>query len=168
MKKNDEISTDSHAPCYTPIVDNWRHHNVGRLLNTSLRRFETRVLELMATAGHGHFAPSHINATRHLDVQGTRLTELAQRAAMTKQSMSELVGQLEKLGIVARRVDPTDARARIIYFTPHGIRWLEAFHQALTQAENEMADLIGTDALNAMKCSLQTYHAGYDGGLTPP
>jgi DNA-binding MarR family transcriptional regulator len=50
---------------------------------------------------------SQIHATRHLDVAGTRLTDMALRAAMTKQSMSELVCQLERRGMVTRRPDPT-------------------------------------------------------------
>ncbi|MFM7005174.1 MAG: MarR family transcriptional regulator, partial [Limnohabitans sp.] len=53
-----------------------------------------------------------LSITRHLEVGGTRLTDLAQRAGMTKQAMGTLVDQCEAWGMVRRENDPTDARAR--------------------------------------------------------
>ena len=69
----------------------WRHANIGRLLNNAVRRFEGRVLELMSERGHGQTRIAHVSLTRNLDVEGTRLTELARRASMSKQAMGELV-----------------------------------------------------------------------------
>lgn len=135
----------------------WRQHNVGRLLNNAVRRFEDRVLAILAQQSLPHLAPSHINATRHLDLDGTRLTELARRAAMTKQSMSELVSQLVQLGIVARHPDPLDTRARQICFTPLGLRWLHAFGAAVAQAEAELCDCVGADAATQLTLALQRY-----------
>src|SRR5262249_29839575 len=63
-----------------PGTDGWRHDNIGRLLNNAVRRFEDRVLELMAEAGYADARISHLNLTRNLDRDGTRLTELAARA----------------------------------------------------------------------------------------
>jgi DNA-binding MarR family transcriptional regulator len=96
----------------------WRHANVGRLLNNAVRRFEARVLELMSASGHVETRIAHVSLTRNLDVEGTRLTELAQRASMSKQAMGELVDQCAELGLVERMADPKDGRARIIRFTP--------------------------------------------------
>jgi DNA-binding MarR family transcriptional regulator len=137
--------------------DRWRHGNIGRLLNNAVRHFEDRVIELLSNAGHKETTANHINATRHIDRQGTRLTDMAQRAAVTKQSMSELVEQLEVLGLVARKADPLDGRARIVYFTPAGFDWLDAFRDAVKQAEKEMAKNIGADSLREMKTALKWY-----------
>lgn len=137
--------------------DRWRHVNIGRLLSNALRHFEARVIELLAEAGHTEITTYHINATRHLDVDGTRLTDMAKRAAVTKQSMSELVTQLEGLGIVARKLDPLDGRARIVYFTPKGLAWLRDFRDAVRRAEREMAHDVGADALRAVKTVLLAY-----------
>ena len=139
------------------IDDRWRHGNIGRLLSNALRHFEARVIELLAQAGHTESTAMHINATRHLDIEGTRLTDMAQRAAVTKQSMSELVAQLETLGIVARKLDPLDGRARIVYFTPQGLVWLKDFRDAVRQAEKEMARNIGADSLRSVKAALRWY-----------
>lgn len=139
------------------IDDSWRHGNIGRLLSNALRHFEERLIELLAESGHHEITQSHINATRHLDVNGTRLTEMAQRAAMTKQSMSELVEQLEEKGLVTRRPDPLDGRARLVCFTPAGLAWLDDFRAAVKQAERELARAIGADVLRAVKEALRNY-----------
>lgn len=147
--------------------DAWRHDNVGRLLHQALRRFEGRVIELMAAAGHDAVSPSHVNATRHLDLAGTRLTTMAQRAAMTKQSMAELVAQLEQRGLVTRQPDPADGRARLVHFTPQGLAWLDDFRVAVQQAEREMAQSLGAAPLQALRRALRDYGAGAAAGLRP-
>ena len=86
----------------------WRHANIGRLLNNAVRRFEARVLELMSASGHVDTRIAHVGLTRNLDVEGTRLTELARRASMSKQAMGELVDQCVELGLVDRVADPGD------------------------------------------------------------
>ena len=141
----------------TALADRWRHVNIGRLLNNALRHFEARVVELLAEAGHTEITTHHINATRHLDIGGTRLTDMARRAAVTKQSMSELVDQLEALGIVARKPDPSDGRARIVYFTPRGLAWLKDFRDAVRKAEKEMARDVGAGELGTVKTVLLAY-----------
>lgn len=139
--------------------EGWRQANIGRLLNNALRRFESRVVELLKTAGHAEVTPAHINATRHLDVGGTRLTDMAQRAVMTKQSMSELVGQLEALGLVTRRADPADGRARLVHFTAEGLDWLDDFRRAVLKAEAEAATSMGEDTMRLIKEALSRYDA---------
>lgn len=140
----------------------WRHANIGRLLNNAVRRLEARVLELMAQAGHGETRIAHIGLTRNLDVAGTRLTDLARRASMSKQAMGELVDQCAKLGLVTRANDPSDKRARIVTFTAAGLVWLEAFRSAIDIAEQEMRSEIGAEAMDALVRGLSTYGSNYN------
>lgn len=135
----------------------WRHANIGRLLNNAVRRFEAHVLELMSERGHAETRIAHVSLTRNLDVDGTRLTELAKRASMSKQAMGELVVQCEGLGLVARTVDPCDRRARIVTFTPAGLLWLEAFRAAVDIAENEMRQELGDKTINVIIEGLCAY-----------
>src|SRR5690606_5434 len=121
----------------------WRRDNIGRLLNDAIGRFESRILRQMETAGYQGFSLSHITVTRNLDLAGTRATELARRANITKQSMSELIAQLETSGIVERRPDPADGRAKIVYFSKAGLSWLDAFRSALHDAEQDMEKELG-------------------------
>jgi len=135
----------------------WRRENVGRLLNDAIDRFESGILQQMEDAGYHGFSLSHITVTRNLDLAGTRATELARRAGITKQSMSELIHQLEASGIVERQPDPADGRAKIVYFSKAGLAWLEAFGSALHNAEQEMAGELGADTFAALKRALSAY-----------
>ena len=110
--------------------DGWRQTHLGRLLGHAMRRFDARVLQLMARdvdvplalsnlAAREQVSAAHIHITRHLSLEGDRLTDLAQRAGMTKQSMGDMVDQCAAWGLVTRQPDPRDARARRVCFTPN-------------------------------------------------
>lgn len=137
----------------------WRRNNPGRLLDNALRRFEDRVMELMRASGHAQTRRSHVNLTRHLDLDGTRITELARRAAMTNAAMTELIDQCEALGLVERAADPTDGRARVVRFTRAGLAWLDAFGRAVARAQKEMTEEIGQTSLIRLLDDLARYAA---------
>ncbi len=94
---------------------------------------------------------------QNLDLHGTRLTTIAGRASMTKQSMLELVNKAEALGLVERRNDPEDRRAKIVVFTPRGLEMLELVHQGVALAERRMAAVMGPSFLSTMKERLTAY-----------
>lgn len=140
----------------------WRANNPGRVLSNALRRFEDRVLRLMEEAGHAQTRRSHVNLTRHLDLEGTRITELARRASMTKAAMTELIDQCVQLGLVERTSDPTDGRVRIVRFTPAGKDWLHAFGRAVETAQQEMATDISAEAMQLLLTELAHYGRNND------
>ena len=151
--------------------ERWRQTHLGRLLGHAMRRFDTRVLQLMAASAQAPLALSnlaardkvgaaHIHITRHLPLDGARLTELAQAAGLTKQSMGDLVDQCEAWGLVTRGADPLEARARRIAFTPAGLDWLAAFQAAVTQAEAEFRAAVGADVATVVALGLEAYAGG--------
>jgi DNA-binding MarR family transcriptional regulator len=140
----------------------WRHANIGRLLNNAVHRFEARVLELMNERGHAGTRIAQLSLVRNLDVEGTRLTELARRAAMSKQAMGELVDQCTELGLVDRMADPADGRARIVKFTRAGLIWLDALHGAIDIAEREMRGELGKATMDTIIKALAAYGAKFD------
>ncbi len=154
----------------TTLNDVWRQAHVGHWLSQALLRFDARVLSLMARnvdvplalsnlAARGKLSASHVHITRHLALDGSRLTDLAQRANLTKQAMGKLVEQCEAWGLVARLDDPRDARARRIVFTPVGLLWLRAFREAVTQAEDELRAAVGADVAAVIAIGLEAYAA---------
>jgi DNA-binding MarR family transcriptional regulator len=151
-------------------MEDWRHANIGRLLNNAVRRFEQRVFQLLEEAGHREARLPHLNLTRNLNVEGTRITELARRAEMTKQAMGELVGEGEKLGIVVSRSDPSDRRAKLVTFTDKGMQWLDAFHKALERAEVEMRQELGRPTFARLSAALHRYGSRFDslGNMNQP
>ena len=151
--------------------DAWRQTHLGRLLGHAMRRFDARVLELMAhnvevplalsnLAARDQVSAAHVHITRHLSLSGDRLTDLAQRAGMTKQAMANLVDQCEAWGLVAREADPLDARARRVRFTPTGLAWLQAFHDAVAQAEVEFRAEVGNEVATVVTIGLEAYAGG--------
>lgn len=148
--------------------DRWRSGHLGRLMGDALRRFDERVLHLMAHDAHVPLALSnlaardqigaaHIHITRHLALQGSRLTELAARAGMSKQAMGDLVDQCEAWNLVRREPDPLDRRARLIVFTETGLLWLEAFRLAVVRAEAEFRAQVGQDVATVVALGLEAY-----------
>lgn len=163
-------------PPPSPTEDGWRQTHLGRLFGHAMRRFDARVLQLMAhnvevplalsnLAGRDQVSAAHVHITRHLALSGDRLTDLAHRAGMTKQAMANLVDQCEAWGLVTREADPLDARARRVCFTPTGLAWLRAFRDAVAQAEAEFRAEVGPDVATVVAIGLEAY-AGGDGDAT--
>ena len=151
--------------------DDWRQTHLGRLMGHALRRFDARVLQLMARdvqvplalsnlAAREQVGAAHVHITRHLSLAGDRLTDLAERAGMTKQAMASLVDQCEAWGLVTRERDPHDARARRVCFTPTGLAWLEAFRAAVAQAEAEFRAEVGDEVATVVALGLEAYANG--------
>ncbi len=145
-----------------PQPPSWRTHNAGRIMGNALSRFEDRVLAILDAAGHPGTRRSHVNLTRHLDLEGTRITELARRAAMTNAAMTELIDQCAAMGLVERHDDPADRRARIVRFTPAGRVWLAAFGEAVAKAQQEMAGEVGEPGMSVLMSRLDAYGSGID------
>ena len=145
------------------LDDRWRQAHLGRLLGHAMRRFDERVLALMThdaevplalsnLAARAQVGAAHVHITRHLSLRGSRLTELAHHAGMTKQAMGDLVTQCEAWGLVQREPDPLDRRARRIVFTPAGLLWLDAFRRAVAQAEQRRVAQSEEGAVGGHRC----------------
>ena len=150
--------------------DAWRLTHLGYLMGRALQRFDARVLMLMAhnvevplglsnLAARGQVSAAHIHITRHLPLAGSRLTDLATRADMTKQAMGKLVDQCEAWGLVTRAPDPRDARAVWVGFSATGLIWLKAFQEAVAQAEDELRVAIGEQVATVIAIGLEAYAA---------
>ena len=152
----------------TYVTTGWQQAHMGHWLSQALQRFDARVLSLMAgnaevplalsnLAARGSLSASHSHITRHLALEGLRLTELARRAGVSKQAMGKLVEQCAAWGMVTRQDDPRDARARRIVFTPMGLALLTAFRQAVVVAEEELQVAVGVDVATVMALGLEAY-----------
>jgi DNA-binding MarR family transcriptional regulator len=151
-----------------PMDDRWRQTHLGRLLGHAMRRFDERVLHLMAhnegvplalanLAARDQISAAHVHITRHLALEGSRLTDLAQAAGMSKQAMGDLVDQCAAWGLVQRQTDVLDARAKRVVFTADGLAWLRAFKDAVAQAEAEFRQAVGPDVATVVALGLEAY-----------
>ncbi|MFZ2737324.1 MAG: MarR family transcriptional regulator [Burkholderiaceae bacterium] len=155
----------------TTASQSWRVTHLGRLLGHAMRRFDARVLTLMAhnvevplalsnLAARGQISAAHIHITRHLSLGGSRLSELAQSAGMSKQAMGKLVDQCEAWGLVSRAIDVRDARAKTVVFSDTGLAWLAAFQAAVGQAEAEFRQEVGGNVAAVVALGLEAYASG--------
>ncbi len=103
-------------------IGGWRQQHVGRLFLRASRSFAALATRKLKERGHEGLGMAHTALLPHLDAEegGTRATEIAQRAGMTKQAAGRVLRDLERLGYVERMADPEDARATLVAFTTRG------------------------------------------------
>ncbi len=104
--------------------------------------------------GFAEIRPAHGCVFGHIDDEGDRLTELAERSGLTKQSVGEAVGDLERLGFVERVPDPADGRAKIIRLTPHGADALAAAAAIFADIEERFAAEVGRERFDEFRETL--------------
>jgi DNA-binding MarR family transcriptional regulator len=98
--------------------------------------------------------PAHTALFEHIELGGTRLTEIARRAGISKQAVGQLVDELAERGMVERQPDPTDARAQKVFFTDQGLEQLVAGIDVLDELELELGGDAGAMTLDRLRRDL--------------
>lgn len=130
--------------------------NLVVLLREAYLSLNDLVPARLAERGHGAVRPAHSAVFQYLDDTGTSVSQLAERAQMTKQAMAELVAHLENHGYVVRKPNPADARSKLVVPTARG-REVVAIAQALVpEIERVVEQAVGTDRLDALHQDLVT------------
>src|ERR671935_972201 len=83
--------------------------DLSHLLLTAFRSLDAEIGRGLQDRGISDLRPSQAAALLVVDRAGTRLTDLARRAGITKQAMMQMVDELESLGCVRRLQDEADA-----------------------------------------------------------
>jgi DNA-binding MarR family transcriptional regulator len=125
--------------------------STGRLFLLAYRDFQIRCVPMLEERGHGKLTAAHITALTHIDTEGARLVNLADRANMTKQSMGDLIQELEVAGYVARADDPKDKRASIITLTEQGKRFFVDAQVITQEIDKAYAAIIGEKGMSQLR-----------------
>jgi len=136
----------SHDPAADPLVA-FRRFHIGLLFQELSRDFERRARATLQARGHAGLQPSHQVVFASLGRFGARLTELADRAAMSKQAMGQRVDDLERLGYVERVPDPADRRAKIVRFTRKGSAFMSDAAEVVSRIWQDYAEQLGEQEL---------------------
>src|SRR5438876_6895089 len=91
-----------------------------QLLDLAFGDFSEELGKRVEQSGFSDIRPGHGCVFGTIEPEGSRLTDLAERARMTKQSVGEATSDLEQRGYVERVSDPDDGRAKIIRLTERG------------------------------------------------
>lgn len=129
--------------------------SLGHLLFRTARLLnELGVARASAEFGIPGLRAAHMQVIPHLDLSGTRATEIARRMGISKQAVGELLDEIEAFGVIERIPDPTDGRARIVRFTERGRAGLLVGLGVLAGIEAELAARIGADTVARLKADL--------------
>ncbi len=125
--------------------------SVVQLLFKCARLANEEALErVRQKSGVTNLRASHTALFPHIDFEGTRLTVLAQRLGISKQAVGQLVGELEQMGTLERVPDPSDGRAKLIRFSAQGRRWMMEGLGVLKEVEEDYAQKIGHERMEAL------------------
>src|SRR5689334_20986422 len=125
--------------------------NLGILLRIPYHQVVERVSSGLAEAGFDDLRPAHTAVFQHIAAGGSRLTDLAERAQITKQSMGYLVDYLEERGYLERRPDPTDRRAALVCLTDRGWQEVGAALAIIAALEEEWARALGRQRMRQLR-----------------
>lgn len=124
--------------------------NTISLLGQAYSLFGFQIVDGVVGAGFPQ-KPKHSAVFAQIDPEGSRLTELANRANITPQAMGELIDELEELGYVSRQPDPTDRRAKLIVLTDEGRAAVEAGIQTIVGLEQRITEILGETGHQALR-----------------
>lgn len=141
------------SPSSREAVEAAKQDNLGQLLLRAARLYDQEARRRVAAAG-GELRPAWARLFPHIDWEGTRVTDLAARVGATKQAVGQTVAELEAAGLVVRRPDDDDGRARLVLFTAKGRRAMVHGLGVLRDLERDFEGAVGARALGALKQSL--------------
>jgi len=128
--------------------------NTGLLLFIPYRALEMRVYAALRTAGFDDATPAQMRVFQRVGPDGTRLTELAEAAEITKQTAGFLVDQLVDAGYVERVRDPADGRARLVRATAKGREATTVAAAEVARVEAEWEAHLGSRGMTALRRQL--------------
>jgi len=124
------------------------------LMHIAARHAETRVFDAVVAAGYDDVTPAMGRLAAQVTEEGIRVTELAERTRMTKQSASQLVEQLERAGYVERVPDPRDQRARLVRMAARGRKVQDVARREERAIEREWSRHLGADRMRTVRDAL--------------
>jgi DNA-binding MarR family transcriptional regulator len=130
--------------------------DLGFLLARAAQRWNELLAERFAAAGWGDVSPSYGSVlVPLLEEDGLRLGELARRASLSKQAMTELVRRLERDGLVERRTDPSDGRASVVFLTERSRAFEPVAAQTLAELDGLVRRRLDAGRVDELRASLK-------------
>ena len=132
----------------------WRRLNTGRLLYECFELYNAAVLKSLKSTEFSGVRNTHFNLLRHLDAEGTRMSDLADRANFTKAAITSLVRACSELGLVTVAQSAGDARERVVKFSPKGLDLMRHIRRSQLTIERRLAAHLDDDAYTQLRAAL--------------
>lgn len=130
-----------------------------RLLDVALDGFIEELSRRVSETDYSDIRVTHGCVFGNIDPEGSRLTDLADRAHMTKQSVGEVASDLEQRGYVERVPDPSDGRAKLIRLTARGLAAQTIGRGLIDDIERDWAERFGIERVAALREALEAVTA---------
>lgn len=131
-------------------------NRIGQILMLMTGDFQQRLDTDLTARDIPGIGQRHRAIFLHLGQNGaSRSVDLAQAAGIRPQSMMVIIHELEDLGLVERRPDPSDSRAKLIDFTAEGRKFIAELTLSTEQVWQQYADIVGKDELARIFNGLQ-------------
>ena len=137
------------------MAEDPERQNLGLLCFYPSRAMEARLFAALAAAGFDDMTPAQGRIAARIGPDGTRLTDLAEQALVTKQTAGHLVDQLERAGYVRRVADPTDGRARLVQMAERGRDVVALARRIEREVEAEWTAYLGEETAGQLRAALE-------------
>jgi DNA-binding MarR family transcriptional regulator len=124
------------------------------LMFIAARAAADRVFSAVHDAGFDDVTIAQSRLMMGIDSEGTRLSALADRAQIAKQTATALVDKLERAGYVERVPDPSDGRARLVRMTPRAEAALPVARAEEARIEAEWEAHLGPERMGQLRAAL--------------
>lgn len=131
-----------------------RDLSVPLLMAIAARAAENRIFAAVQAAGHTDITLAQARLAAGIDPDGTRLSVLAERAQIAKQTATALVDRLEASGYVERVPDPDDGRARLVRLTERALAEAPVARAEEQRIEQEWEAHLGPGRMRALREAL--------------
>ena len=128
---------------------------VGAMLRVVWQWVRDQMYAGVVAAGYDDLSAAHVGLWRYPGLDGLRPSQLADLAGITKQSVNDLLGHLERHGYLGRVTDPVDGRARVIRLTSKGRRLEQTIYAEAGAAEMRIAEILGPRRFAQLHGSLE-------------
>ncbi len=153
------LSNESQGDRFLPRRPPSGTDNFGNLFRDTALAMQQLIAEELARRGFADLRPALLAVAQHVGSNGTRITELAGRAWLAKATVVHAVDELERLGYVTRKPDPTDRRAKLVHATPRAREAEQAAREAIAEVREAWAQRIGAAPMDALEAGLRQLRA---------
>jgi DNA-binding MarR family transcriptional regulator len=130
--------------------------NLGFLLAKASTAWNAALAEAFAKRGFAEVRPAYGSVLLPLFEQdGLRMGELCERARLSKQTMTTLIAQMQRDGLVRRIADGEDARARRVLLTSRAREFRPVAEEVLADLNARVAEHLSPTASAAIKRGLR-------------
>jgi DNA-binding MarR family transcriptional regulator len=124
---------------------------IGALLRVPAQAIQRRIIHELNAAGFEELRVPHMAVLQFPGPDGVRPGTLAERAAMSKQAINQLLRSLEGFGYIVRSDAADEGRARIIRLTKRGRAAYSKIHEILRDIEREWSSELGPKPFAQLK-----------------